>query len=198
MCVSLWILALSSLPLMVCLMEPSPPEVGLYAFSVENKARSLCIFANIFLIPRWRIWRNLDDYTPKHGTRGPQQAGLDDDDANDGSDSGSAPPSSDNCIQLENMNETETSGLVEHSFWNAHVPRRKRSVLEQYVLSPVGWLHRQLYDTLQELEFSNQTLEQEDVLIFQKSQTSSAEIGLGCLLLKPTASSREESKESHS
>lgn len=90
------------------------------------------------------------------------------------------------------------AGLVEHSFWNAHVPRRKRSVLEQYVLSPVGWLHRQLYDTLQELEFSNQTLEQEDVLIFQKSQTSSAEIGLGCLLLKPTASSREESKESHS
>lgn len=71
-------------------------------------------------------------------------------------------------------------------------------MLEQYVLSPIGWLHRQLYDTLQELEFSKQSSEQEDVLIFQKSQTSSAEIGLGCLLLKPTASSREESEESHS
>lgn len=38
-----------------------------------------------------------------------------DDDANDGSDSGSAPPSSDNCIQLENMNETETSGNKQHT-----------------------------------------------------------------------------------
>lgn len=25
---------------------------------------------------RWRLWRNLDDYTPKHGTRGPQQGKL--------------------------------------------------------------------------------------------------------------------------
>ncbi|KAG5525909.1 hypothetical protein RHGRI_032267 [Rhododendron griersonianum] len=118
------------------------PEVGLYAFSIENKARSLCIFANVFLIPntplwrigppekpvlcnacgsRWRIWRNLDDYTPKHGTRGPQQGKLPshqtdlDDDANDGSDSGSAPRSSDNCIQLENMNETESSGNKQHT-----------------------------------------------------------------------------------
>ncbi|KAH7835481.1 hypothetical protein Vadar_026497 [Vaccinium darrowii] len=123
-------------------------------------------------------------------------AGLDDNEGN-GSESGSALPSSDSCIQSENINKTETSGLVEHSLWNAHIPRRKRSVLEQYALSRVGWLHRQLY-YIQESEFSKKSSEPEDVLFFQKSKISSAEIGLGCLLLKSTASSREVSKESHS
>ncbi|KAL7235838.1 hypothetical protein ACSBR1_019179 [Camellia fascicularis] len=127
--------------------------------------------------------------------------GLEDDTNNgpgSGSGSGSARSSSDNCIQLEGTNGKEASGLVQPSFWNSRIPRRKRSVLNQRVLSPVERLHKQLYHTLQEPEFSNLASEQEDVLIFQNSQNSSAEIGLGCVLLKSTVASKEEDKESHS
>lgn len=97
---------------------------------------------------RWRIWGNLDDYTPKHGftfistrnrcTRSREQgklpshqslfvesqnmelkfvtcsAGLEDNEGN-GSESGSALPSSDSCIQSENINKTETSGNKQHT-----------------------------------------------------------------------------------
>lgn len=38
-----------------------------------------------------------------------------DDDANNGSASGSELPYSDNCIQLENISETETSGNKQHT-----------------------------------------------------------------------------------
>ena len=90
------------------------------------------------------------------------------------------------------------AGFVQPSFWNSHIPRKKRSVLEQSILSPVERLHRQLHYILQQSEFSNLSSEQDGELICQKSHLSSGEIGLGCVLLKSIASSREGDEESQS
>lgn len=80
--------------------------------------------------------------------------------------------------------------------WNPNsVPKRKRSKLKQYILSPVERLHRQLYHMLQEPEFANTFANEEEILIYQKSKSIPPdEIGNGAMLLISPSTAIEDSK----
>ncbi|KAJ8538053.1 hypothetical protein K7X08_014593 [Anisodus acutangulus] len=98
---------------------------------------------------------------------------------------GSAGSSSDNYMQME-----ETNGEADKDpLWNPDsVPRRKRSELRQHNLSPVERLQRQLYNILQEPDFTNISANDEDILIYEKNKyIPPNEIGVGAMLhVSPT------------
>nr|XP_016455809.1 PREDICTED: GATA transcription factor 26-like [Nicotiana tabacum] len=108
------------------------------------------------------------------------------------SSSGSPGSFSENCMQMQGTNGEAAKGPL----WNPNsVPRRKRSKLKQYILSPVERLHRQLYHMLQEPEFANTSANEEEILIYQKSKSIPPdEIGNGAMLLISPSTAREDSK----
>ncbi|KAM7478899.1 hypothetical protein LguiA_027112 [Lonicera macranthoides] len=84
------------------------------------------------------------------------------------------------------------SGSDQSTVSNSHVPRRKRSAPKQIILSPIQRFQWKLYCLLQEPEFSKLCEEEEDVLVYHDNSSqmpsSTNEIGLGAMLLKPPTS----------
>lgn len=101
---------------------------------------------------------------------------------------GSAGPSSNNCMQMEEINDNDP-------LWNPdNVPRRKRSELRQRILSPVERLQRQLHNNLQESDFENISADDENILIYARNKDIPPdEIGLGAMLLVSPTTTVEHS-----
>ncbi|CAI9294303.1 unnamed protein product [Lactuca saligna] len=116
---------------------------------------------------RWRTRGTLNDYIPKHAMRNVQ-------DTRTGEDSDDHSGSS----------STSTKGRSQLVFENA--PRRKRSILNQFVITPIERLNKQLLDFAHEQPdvYLNKPTDK-DVLIDRADVATSTPLGtaLGALLL---------------
>ncbi|XP_021991547.1 GATA transcription factor 26-like [Helianthus annuus] len=133
---------------------------------------------------RWRTRGTLSDYVPKHAMQ--QYTQLNGLPAATG-DSGSR--------NLSSLDEPNTAGATEPNFGN--VPRRRRSNLEQIVLSPMERLHKQLYDIVHEdpEEFMKEEVVG-DVLInkVDNMMSTQPETALGAMLLNSPPKDPEHSE----
>ncbi|XP_027103264.1 GATA transcription factor 26-like [Coffea arabica] len=94
---------------------------------------------------------------------------------------------SDNFTRVQTIEEA-----VEFPLWDGNnVFKRKRSILDQHIMSPTEMLHQQLYYALQDSQAAaGDYCNGEEVLIFERINhyIPENEIGLGCILLQPPAS----------
>ncbi|CAN4108064.1 unnamed protein product [Withania somnifera] len=160
---------------------------------------------------RWRTRGNLDDYIPKHANReiqssqlpsemkpgllahdnqkndvGVKVSGQDgssaylEEEMNNRSSLRSAGSSSRNCIHMEETNaDRDPLGNPDT------VPTRTRSELRQRIFSPVESLQRQIYNNLQQTDFENVSVGDENITLIyvQNKYIAPNEIGLGAMLL---------------
>ncbi|KAL3516163.1 hypothetical protein ACH5RR_023065 [Cinchona calisaya] len=100
--------------------------------------------------------------------------------------------------QMQNM---EAEAAVQLPVWvNNNVSKKKRSTLDQRIISPTERLHQQLCHALEDPKATKESNDDEDVLIFERINhyIPENEIGLGCMLLKSPASPTKISSSSKS
>ncbi|KAI3675909.1 hypothetical protein L1987_85505 [Smallanthus sonchifolius] len=132
---------------------------------------------------RWRTRGTLNDYVPKHAMN--QNTQMSELPANKDSDQADS----------SSPDEANAAGPSEPNFGD--VPKRRRSNLDQVVLSSVERLHKQLYDIAhEEPEVFLREEVDGDVLISQADNTMSAknETALGAMLLNASPKDLELSE----
>ncbi|KAD3067371.1 hypothetical protein E3N88_35251 [Mikania micrantha] len=127
---------------------------------------------------RWRTRGTLNDYVPKHAiNQNIQMSEL---------------PATEDSGQTDSSSPDDaiTAGPSEPNFEN--IPRRRRSNLDQFILSPVERLHKQLYDMVHE----EPEVVVGDVLIDQVNNMMPAqpETALGVMLLNSSPKDHERSE----